>query len=247
MGPEPTTATLPKFCMFWSPDRQTVSCDIDTYTHHGPTQTDPSHDLAHLLVAANGTLPWKPGGWRRKAKLAEYNAFLVENILDMAYSCVTYRSMRVEQILPQALSRARWFVEEHFAPFPMSTEAAFDEFRTKIDSASIVRLSPHFFSQKAREKIDPDFRKRTYQLSFQPHGVLPIDQTSFAFQDVVCGVMSQIHSFSYDQFYLDDQRRNVVHPSNGCRICSIGSSLGNLMELILSHIRVRRSKWRKIR
>src|SRR5437588_13025353 len=110
MGPQPNRVTSLEFGMFWSPERQAVYCDNDAFTHQGQTPTDPSHDLAHLLIAASGTLPWKPGGWRKKAKLAEYNAFLIENILDLTYNCVICRSIHVDEVLPKALSRARWFV-----------------------------------------------------------------------------------------------------------------------------------------
>ena len=222
-------AAFQTFGMSWSPNRQVMFCDADVFSHRGSTSTDPSHDLAHLLVAASSTLPWKPGRGN-KAKLAEFNAFLVENILDAIYNCVLHKTDRVDRILPFAAARARWFVEEHYAPFPMSTKGAFDEFRARIDGASMVRLSPLFLNQKRCERTYPHFRSRTYQICFRLQESLPIDKTSLAFQEALSLILSQIGSYNYD-LPLARPTRIAIRPKGNCRICDIASLVGRLFKL----------------
>jgi hypothetical protein len=233
-----TGAPLQNFSMSWSPRRQTVSCDSDVFTHRGPTSTDPSHDLAHLLIAASGNLPWKPGGIGKKAKLAEYNAFLIENILDMTYNCIAYKTIHVDKILPQALSRAKWFVEEHYLPFPGSAQEAFVEFRNKLDVAPIVRLSPHFLRQKSFERNNPNFAKLTYHISFKKEESTPEDQTSIAFRKVVSEIMSGIKLCNYSEFRFEN-RLNSAHSRNGCRFCHAATSFVKLLQSIFSYTRER--------
>jgi hypothetical protein len=233
MNPQPQPSRFTSFSMRWSPEEQSVCCDADTFTHRGPSITDPSHDLAHLLIAASGTLPWKPGGYGKKAKLAEYNAFLIENILDMTYNCISYKSIQADQVLAGALSRARWFVEEHYSPFPMSAAEAFSEFRRKIDGALIVRQSTRFFNQKARERCDPNFRKRTYELSFKLNEFPPMGRTPRAFQEVVFQIMSNISSRSYCEL-LSDTQRKVPIQGHDCSFCGLASSFLHQMKLFLN-------------
>ncbi len=53
---------------YWSPQRQSFACDQDVSDGHGAIPTDPSHDLAHLIIAANGGMAWQPQGDRTQVQ-----------------------------------------------------------------------------------------------------------------------------------------------------------------------------------
>ena len=60
MGPDRETSALSRKCdlrLCWRRERQIFALGDAIYDHKGPTKTNPSHDLAHLLIAANGNLP----------------------------------------------------------------------------------------------------------------------------------------------------------------------------------------------
>jgi hypothetical protein len=108
--------------------------------------TKPTHDLAHLFVAASSNLPWNPVGDDRLRRLAEYNAIFVEHMFDSVYNCVMFRSITADTILAMLLQYARWYVETHYAPFPVPAEEAYRLFCWGIDGPTIVRLSPYFIA-----------------------------------------------------------------------------------------------------
>jgi hypothetical protein len=66
---------------YWSPQHQLFSCDGAKLEGHGYIQTNPSHDLVHLLIAANGNMPWQPVESREQTCFAEYNAVMLEHLL----------------------------------------------------------------------------------------------------------------------------------------------------------------------
>jgi hypothetical protein len=94
------------------------------YVHDGFTNTEPSHDLAHVLIGMGSSLLWCPRGSDDEVRISEFNAVFLEHLLSTAYECVMCRSISLQEILPKALRHARWFVQEHYAPFPMATEEA---------------------------------------------------------------------------------------------------------------------------
>ncbi len=155
----------------WRREQQTFAFGHTVYTHEGPTKTNPSHDLAHLLIAANGGLPWLPRGvsWR----LAEYNAVFIETLLNHVRYAVVSRPMDGAVILKQTLRHARWFVEKHYAPFPVPSEEAYRMFCWEIDPAVIGRLSPLFFDLRAMEMLDPGGRERGFTIRFAASQVPP--------------------------------------------------------------------------
>lgn len=137
----------------WRRERQTIACGDTVYTHEGPTKTNPSHDLAHLLIAASGALPWLPLGETRR--LAEYNAVFVETLLNNIRWAVLARPMDDAAILKHTLRHARWFVEKHYAPFPVPAEEAYRRFCWGIDPSVVGRLSPLFFDLRGVELLAP--------------------------------------------------------------------------------------------
>jgi len=190
----------------WGPERQTLYCGTESFTHEGPAQTEPSHDLAHLLIAAAGNLPWRPAGEDKLVRHAEYNAVFVETLLDQIYNCVVFRSIRPDAILAECLRYGRWFVEEHFAPFPMPAEEAYRLFCRNINAAPLVRLSPYFFAQKRLERPRPNDVKlsgcrvrnrpwqdpETWEISFGAADVPATDGEALTLQRLAFDVLSQI-------------------------------------------------------
>lgn len=134
----------------WAPDNQEIVVGSDRYFHGEPTNTRPSHDVAHLIAAASG-LPWKPAGSREDVCFAEYNAVLVEHLAVEVHRCVVALERDRGRVLPSALEHARWFCTTHYAPFPVPPEEALQRFLAGLDRNIFVRLSPYFFQLKAAE------------------------------------------------------------------------------------------------
>jgi len=151
---------------YWSPQHQLFSCDSDKFERYGYIQTNPSHDLVHLLIAANGNMPWKPVESREQTCFAEYNAVLLEHLLVNCFNAAALASMAPEQIVPEAQKFMRWFVLVHYAPFPVSEEEAFHRFSINLDIECIVRLFPYFYSVRTQECFNSDYRSETYDLEF---------------------------------------------------------------------------------
>jgi len=161
-GDQATSPTA--MVMSWTPEFQSIAFGQARFSHHGTIGTDPSHDLAHLLIAASGNMPWAPEGDDATIRIAEYNAVLIENILDKTFHALLARRLKDDLALTQAAAHAAWFVEEHFAPFPISAEEAYRQFARDIDSDAIVRLSPYFFRMKLGERNATDFRAMDWRL-----------------------------------------------------------------------------------
>jgi hypothetical protein len=190
---ERTVVSGKSFGMSWRPDRQTIYRDAESYVHDGPIHTDPSHDLAHLLIAASGSLPWRPAGEDSQIRFAEYNAVFLETLLDEAYNCVVFRSIDAGSILKRCLKHARWFVEEHFIPFPIPAEESYRRFCVYVDAAAVTRLSPHYFAQKKRERCSPVRREDAlFEIAFQVGDAPSAEGDQLAFQQLVRDQLSVI-------------------------------------------------------
>ncbi|MCJ2543411.1 hypothetical protein [Thermostichus vulcanus] len=151
---------------YWSPQHQLFSCDGAKLEGHGYIQTNPSHDLVHLLIAANGNMPWQPVETREQTCFAEYNAVMLEHLLVNCFNTAAVGSMTAEQIIPEARKFLKWFVSDHYAPFPVSEEEAFRRFAEHLDIECIVRLFPYFYNLRAWEWLSPDYRNEIYDLEF---------------------------------------------------------------------------------
>jgi hypothetical protein len=134
------------------------------YTHEGAVRTHPSHDLLHLIVAANGQLPWAPQGDMATVKLAEYNVVFLEHLLGATFSRIATGRGRGGSDLPGTLAHMRWFVEKYFRPFPASAEQAYAELSRNIDVSTIVRLLPCFFALKRSEALDALFMQKSWRV-----------------------------------------------------------------------------------
>jgi hypothetical protein len=157
---------------WWSPQRQVIFHRNLIYVHEGQTPTSPSHDLAHLMIAMSSDLLWLPQGNPDEVRIAEYNAVFLEHLLSNAYNCVVLHSGAPEDVLQKTLQYARWFVERHYAPFPVAAEEAYRQFCRGINASAVSSLAAFFFVQRAREL---QVRKRNgYWELHVRRGVTPI-------------------------------------------------------------------------
>lgn len=151
---------------YWSPSEQLFACNDIYYKNQGSTSTDPSHDLVHLIVAASSELIWLPHKERSHACLAEYNAVFLETVFDKTFNLMIFGTSSSTQVLVETLDYMKWFVEKHYSPFPVSTEAAYNQFRRQINPFVASRLFPYYLSVKRHEKETSNYRELEYQLSF---------------------------------------------------------------------------------
>lgn len=154
-----------EFSMRWTPERQWMRAGAKEFVHDGSTDTHPSHDIAHLMVAANGKLLWTPDGSRSETKIAEYNAVFLEHLMTNAYNAVTAGTLDLRKCFEQGVAHARWFVEHHYKPFPLTAEEAYFQFCRFVDVERITSLSPYFFRQKSAERADANFMQKTWSFS----------------------------------------------------------------------------------
>jgi hypothetical protein len=169
---------------WWSPERQVIFHRSGVYVHEGWTPTSPSHDLAHLLVAMSSQLLWLPQGTDDEVRLAEYNAVFLEHLLSNAYNCVVLRSIAPKEVLANTLLFVRWFVEKHYAPFPVAPEEAYRQFCWGIDAAVVSSLAAYFFVLRARELQGGDGTGR-WAMSVKSRVLPTLDRKGRKFQLLV--------------------------------------------------------------
>jgi hypothetical protein len=159
-------APVGDYAMLWSPAGQMMGDGAEAFWHDGAINTLPSHDLAHLLVAASSTLPWRPSGPIAGVFFAEYNAVMTEHLLDRLYRAHIDKSAPVDEVVPGLLAHGKWFVEEHFKPFPTTAADALTRWSSGVDTGRLTALSPYFFDMKKGERDAKDFDKRTWTARF---------------------------------------------------------------------------------
>jgi len=151
---------------YWSPQYQVFSCDDLKLEGRGYIPTNPSHDLVHLFLAANGGILWLPVQNREQTCFAEYNAVMLEHLLINCFNAAVLGSIPTQQIIPESRRYLRWFVDVHYAPFPVSEEEAFRRFATPLNVELITRLFPYFYIVRAWECFSFDYRSEIYDLEF---------------------------------------------------------------------------------
>jgi hypothetical protein len=158
--------TAKRLKFYWSPQYQIFSCDDSKLEGRGYIPTNPSHDLVHLFLAANGGIPWLPVKSREQTCFAEYNAVILEHLLNNCFNAVVLRCLSSQQIIPEVRKFMGWFVSVHYAPFPVSEEEAFRRFAVPLNVDLIVRLFPYFYIVRAWECFSLDYRNEVYDLEF---------------------------------------------------------------------------------
>lgn len=182
----------------WLHDRQIMFHRRRIYVNDGPTQTLPSHDLAHLLVGMGSNLPWCPTGSDTEVRISEFNAAVLENLLSYTYEHVACRSIGLDAILPKTLEYARWFVEKHYAPFPLPLHEAYRRFWLGIDAEAITNLSHYFFTQKARER-QADWRDGPCEIRLIRQPQAGLDALAQQFQALIQSALQFMKARQFDQ------------------------------------------------
>jgi hypothetical protein len=180
---------ITEFGMRWEPNFQVFYGSGKIFANHGSTNTVPTHDLAHLLIGACGNLPWCPEGGQEEVRLAEYYAVFIENLFDKVYGHMAMGTYKRDTVLYESISYARWFVDVHYAPFPLPAEEAYRRFCKHMDIAAIVRLSPLFFVLKHVERTFPAYREKIWELHFNTHDEPPAEQVA-----VICPDGALMHA-----------------------------------------------------
>jgi hypothetical protein len=136
----------------WGPVSQSLSVGREVFVHDGPPTTLGSSGVARLLLAAAAPRAvWRPVGEPDELRLAEFNAAIVEMLLDMVLMWST-EGMPVEMIAPQIAQASNWLVSApSMMPFPSSARDAVAKLLGDLDAETLARLSPIFFE---RRKID---------------------------------------------------------------------------------------------
>lgn len=199
-----------EFGILWTPDEQALYGADGMYRHKGPTNTYPTHDLAHVIVAASSNLSWLPTATGDELRMAEYNAVLMENLFDKTLYFVKHKKPDIDTILRPALKYLRWFVDKHFAPFPIPAEEAYRRFCNSIDEESVVRLSPYFFNLSMAQSNQPDFMQKTWRISFDRTDIpVPneqVRQCQHVFSELISTITGPASSFLGISTQLSEER-----------------------------------------
>jgi hypothetical protein len=136
----------------WSPAYQRLAADGVEFVHTGPPGTRAEHDVAHLMLAANGRLPWCPVGSREEVCYAEVHAVHLENLLVAGAGLPLRDALRAA--LPRVIPHMEWFVSVHYAPFPCSLAEALAWFWAELRPERIAPLFGVFHRVRASNQSD---------------------------------------------------------------------------------------------
>lgn len=178
--------------LHWTANRQQITIGPESFVNDGPTNVNASHDLAHLLIAATTKLEWNPQGSPDHARLAEYNAVLLETLFYRIGYLVRDGYRPDPSVLGATLRRMRWFVYKHYHPFPMEAEEAFCRFCCSVAPERIVRLSPLFFDLWFEEIAEENPQARDWALSFNEHATPVTSDLTKRCQETVARLMHSI-------------------------------------------------------
>lgn len=157
----------------WHRDRQWFAVDGERFEHEGETGTTVAHDFCHLVIAANGGLPWRPAGEDREIRLAEFNAVYVEWIYHGVYERMSTRRELAGDLLARALEHAQDFVENYYAPFPTTFGHARRTFHRAIRPELVARLYPAYVNAFLMDRPARIAPFPTAELSLRASAELP--------------------------------------------------------------------------
>lgn len=218
------TAPVKHLRFQWGPQVQILACDDQVSEFQGTPVTEPSHDLAHLIIAACGQLPWQPAGPRESLCMAEYNAVLLENLFDKTCNAVVFGTTSDPNSLAAAIVHMEWFVNQHYAPFPISAAAALQRFCRFIDPFVVSRLFPYYLVVKRYERTHADYRQAKYELHFTSQDQPTVDEVGWLAQwsiyrqlkaaQCAMGLVSSPQEFRVEQVLKQlDQLQSVTTPA----------------------------------
>ena len=204
-----------KLTFYWSSSKQLFACDHVFHENQGQTPTSPSHDLVHLIVAANGSLSWLPQRHRSLACLAEYNAVLLEQLFDRTCNATMRGKATSCDVFTDCLNHMSWFVNEHFAPFPVSEHEAYQQFCAQINPFIVSRLFPYYFSVRQHELTNSNHRESEYQLTFASTDQPAIDEIGYVVQWLVYQQLkiaqSQAFAIEHTNIESTDGKRELTN------------------------------------
>ena len=150
--------------LLWTPDRQTFWLGCETFGNDGAVLTHPSHDLCHLILGlASRGLEWRPVGVDERRRLAEYNAYLLEHVLERALLDPASASV-VLDVLPSL----RHFVGVYYAPFEVPAEELYRRWCAGVDLRGVLALAPCYLTMRTAELADPGYRDRAWRRELGP-------------------------------------------------------------------------------
>jgi hypothetical protein len=114
------------------------------FAHEGRISTRAEHDVAHLMIARNGILPWRPIGARDEVCLAEFNAVHLEVLLVTVGSNPFPLNEKLRLAAAGVIPHMQWFAEVHFSPFPVTAAEALSRFWRSLAPERILPLIPLF-------------------------------------------------------------------------------------------------------
>lgn len=187
----------------WAPRDYAYGRDDEFFTSNVPPPTEPAHDVVHLVIAAHGTMPWRPTADRTQTCFAEYNAVLLENFYVKARFAAQH-GLREAECFTDCLSYMKWFVETHYKPFPVCAADALGAFLAKIDPTVASNLFPYYLNVKqaseAPAEVPGEF---TFDLEFGSDDVPVGDEACRKAQTIIKERLEEVatwHSPSFTSF-----------------------------------------------
>ncbi|MBD2578755.1 hypothetical protein [Oscillatoria sp. FACHB-1406] len=171
-----------KLSFFWSPNQQRFACNDVAIEGFGEICTDPSHDLVHLIIAANDNMFWLPRGERDAVCWAEYNAVFLENLFDKTCNAIAFGTSSNPDAFGETVKYMDWFVNQHYAPFPVSATLAVRHFCEQIDPFLVACLFPYYLYLKTYERTHSNYRSGQYELDFTARDRPPADELGWLAQ-----------------------------------------------------------------
>lgn len=154
----------------WSLARQRMVAFGEAFEHVGDPDTTVAHDLCHLIIAANGGLPWRPSGADKEIRLAEFNAVFLEHVYFHAHASIVARRS-LDDVLELAQERAQDFVERYYAPFPITFPEARGRFLDAISPELVGRLLPTYLDAYGLNEEARRFPFGRVGIRFDPEAV----------------------------------------------------------------------------
>ena len=137
----------------WGAASQRLTVGPESFVHEASPTTFSSSGVARLLLAASAPgAAWRPVGEGDEVRRAEFNAAILEMLLEMVLVWATPGAMPAEMIAPKIAQLSQWLVVlPQMEPFPSTARDGVTKLLAELDTDTLVRLAPVFFE---RRKVD---------------------------------------------------------------------------------------------